>query len=179
VERFPWLLGAAVALYALWRSDRNPPRSDAMPRALSDDGGTRAPRRNATLVYRPVGGRGEPYPDWVRDLKGKAGVYLIRDIDTHELLYVGSSATQLYATLTRHFQFWRRWKGHWKAQYATAGRHDPGVTYQRDRVEAAVRITSPSDSLDEEARLIHRMRPRDNLIGQPDDEAGALEDAPF
>jgi len=179
VERFPWLVGAAVALYALWRHDRAR-AFVATPDASSSVVGARAPRRNAGFVYRPVGARGEPYPDWVRDLKGEAGVYLIRDSDTHELLYVGSSATQLYATLTRHFQTWRRWKGHWKAQYATGGRHDPGVTYKRDRVEVAVRITSAADSLDEEARLIHRLRPRDNLIGQPDDDnTDALEDVPF
>jgi hypothetical protein len=39
-----------------------------------------------------------------------------------------------------------------------------------------VRITSPTDALDEEARLIARLRPRDNLIGQPDT---AEEEIPF
>ena len=61
--------------------------------------------RNGTLsAYRPVGDRGEPYPVWVRALKGEAGVYVIRDADTHEVLYVGSSTGRLYDTLTRHFQ---------------------------------------------------------------------------
>lgn len=60
--------------------------------------------RNGALHYRPVGARGEPYPQWVRDLKGKSGVYLIRDASTHELLYVGSSTRRLYDTLTRHLQ---------------------------------------------------------------------------
>ena len=41
-------------------------------------------------------------------------------------------------------------------------------------VEVAIKITSPDDALDAEARLIRRLRPRDNLIGQPD-----LEEAPF
>ena len=38
--------------------------------------------------------------------------------------------------------------------------------------EVAVRLTSPSKSLDEEMRLIARLKPRDNLIGQrsPADE---------
>jgi hypothetical protein len=50
--------------------------------------------------------------------------------------------------------------------------YNPGLTYDRDSVEVATRITSPSTSLDEEMRLIARLRPRDNLIGQPpvDDE---------
>ena len=64
-----------------------------------------------------------------------------------------------------HFH-WRRWKGFWRGQYGEG--HDPGLTYDRDSVEVAVRITSPSSSLDEEMRLIRRLKPRDNLIGQAD-----------
>ncbi|MDX2089718.1 MAG: peptidoglycan DD-metalloendopeptidase family protein [Kofleriaceae bacterium] len=132
-----------------------------------------ASRRNGTLsTYRPVGDRGEPYPEWVRALKDEAGVYVIRDADTHEVLYVGSSGGRLYDTLTRHFQIWRRYKGFWRGQFAEGA--DPGLTYPRGSVEVAVRVTSPNDALDEEMRLIARLRPRDNQIGQPE-----LEDAPF
>lgn len=122
--------------------------------------------RNAGFTYRPVGSPGEAYPQWVRDLKGKSGVYVIRE--DGETVYVGSSVGRLYDTLTRHFQTWRRWKGFWKGQYGEG--HDPGLTYPRDRVEVAVRVTSPNDALDEEARLIRRLRPRDNLLGQPIEE---------
>ncbi|HEY5934512.1 MAG TPA: peptidoglycan DD-metalloendopeptidase family protein [Kofleriaceae bacterium] len=132
--------------------------------------------RNASLVYRPVGETGERYPDWVRDLKGKSGVYVIREVRNDgeaEVVYVGqSSAGKLYETLTRHLQAWRRWKGFWRGQYGEG--HDPGLTYDRERVEVAVRITSPSDALDEELRLIRRLKPRDNVIGQPE-----LDEAPF
>ena len=128
--------------------------------------------RNASLVYRSVGAAGQPYPEWVRALAEKAGVYIIRDSDTHETLYVGSSRTQLYDTLTRHFQSWRRWKGFWKGQYGEG--HDPGLTYDRDEVEVAVRVTSPSAALDEELRLISRLKPRDNLVGN-----NAEEEVPF
>ncbi len=121
--------------------------------------------RNAGFVYRPVGSSGEPYPDWVRALGGKAGVYVIRESESGETVYIGSSASQLYDTLTRHFQAWRRWKGFWKGQYGEG--HDPGLTYDRDSVEVAVRVTSPSAALDEEMRLIRRLNPRDNLIGKP------------
>jgi len=123
--------------------------------------------RNAGLVYRPLGESGDPYPDWVRALKGRAGVYVIRDVETHEIVYVGSSAGRLYDTLTRHFQRWRRYKGFWRGQYAEG--HDPGLTYERDSVQVAIRLTTPDDSLDEEMRLIARLRPRDNLIGQADE----------
>lgn len=130
--------------------------------------------RNAGFVYRPVGASGEAYPDWVRALKGKAGVYVIRDSESREIVYVGSSAGRLYDTLTRHFQTWRRWKGFWKGQYREG--HDPGLTYERDSVEVAVRLTSPAKSLEEEMRLIARLRPRDNLIGQREE---ADEQIPF
>jgi len=128
--------------------------------------------RNAGFVYRPIGASGDPYPDWIRALKDKAGVYVIREIDTREVVYVGSSSGTLYATLTRHFQTWRRYKGFWRGQYGQG--HDPGLTYPRDRVEVAIRITSPSASLDEELRLIRKLKPRDNLTGVP-----APEEAPF
>ena len=67
-----------------------------------------------------------------------------------------------------HFH-WRRWKGFWKGAYGEG--HDPGLTYDRARVDVAVRITPASRALDEEARLIRRLRPRDNLIGQREEEA--------
>lgn len=131
--------------------------------------------RNASLSYRPIGERGDPYPQWVRDLKGASGVYVIREVDKDgeaEIVYVGSSSGRLYDTLTRHFQTWRRWKGFWKGQYGEG--HDPGLTYPRGRVEVAVRLTSPSESLDEEMRMIRRLKPRDNLIGQPAEQEDAV-----
>ena len=70
-----------------------------------------------------------------------------------------------------HFH-WRRSKGFWKGHYAEG--HDPGLTYDRSIVEVAVRTTSPEKALDEEARLIARLKPRDNLLGQPE-----LEEVPF
>lgn len=70
-----------------------------------------------------------------------------------------------------HFH-WRRWKGFWKNQYSEG--HDPGLTYPRESVEVAARVMSPDDAIDEEARLIQRLRPRDNLLGQPQ-----LAEVPF
>lgn len=71
-----------------------------------------------------------------------------------------------------HFH-WRRYTHYWDGQYAHEG-HDPGVTYDRASVEVAVKVTTPDAAIDEEARLIRRLRPRDNLLGQPE-----LEEAPF
>jgi excinuclease UvrABC nuclease subunit len=102
-------------------------------------------------------------------LRGSSGVYVIRDRSSREIVYVGESSTgRLYETLTRHLQEWRRWKGFWRGQYAEG--HDPGLTYPRGACEVAVRVTSPADALDEEARLIRRLRPRDNVLGQPVEE---------
>jgi len=150
----PIVVGGAVALY-VWRNCY----------------GTE-PLRNGGLTYRPIGDRGEPYPEWVRALDGKSGVYVIREVaddGSTETVYVGEShSNRLYDTLTRHFQQWRRWKGYWRGQYGEG--HDPGLTYDRSRVEVAARVTSPSDALDEEARLIRRLKPRDNILGQPEEE---------
>ena len=130
--------------------------------------------RNAGLTYRPVGETGTPYPTWVRALKGKSGVYVIRETKrdgSSQIVYVGESHTdRLYQTLTRHFQSWRRSKKFWTGQYGGQG-HDPGLTYPRNRVTVAVRVMSPQRALDEEPRLIARLRPRDNLVGQPADDA--------
>jgi hypothetical protein len=64
--------------------------------------------RNASLSYRPIGGSGERYPDWLRALRGKSGVYIIRERQrdgSNPVVYVGEShAGRLYQTLTRHFQ---------------------------------------------------------------------------
>lgn len=127
--------------------------------------------RNSGLAYRSLGAAGEHYPNWVRALDGKSGVYVIREHRSNgdpEVVYVGSSRGRLYDTLTRHFQSWRRYKGFWRGQYAEG--HDPGLTYDRRRVDVAVRLTSPGDALDEEARLIERLRPRDNVLMQPTDD---------
>lgn len=173
----PWLIagGAAVAL-VYWgardrRSGSSPGRGSARwPRDAASD----SQLRNAALKYRPIGGSGEPYPDWVRALDGKSGVYVLRETQsdgTTVTVYVGESHSgKLYQTLTRHFQMWRRAKKFWKGQYTGSQSHDPGLTYDRERITVAVRILPADRALAEEGRLIARLRPRDNLIGQPVDD---------
>jgi hypothetical protein len=92
------------------------------------------------------------------------------------IVYVGSSIRRLYETLTRHFQAWRRYKGFWRGQYAEGA--DPGLTYKRGDVEVAVKVTKSDDAHEEELRMIQRLAPRDNQLGQSTDES-ELEDAPF
>lgn len=134
-------------------------------------------RNQSRLTYRSVGAPGERYPAWVRALRGASGVYVIRDRATGETLYVGEShAGKLYETLTRHLQRWRRWKSYWRGQYSQSD-HDPGVTYDRDSVEIAARVLSPEGAIDEEARLIRALKPRDNVNRLA--VADALDEVPF
>ncbi len=135
----------------------------------------------ANLTYRPIGSDAAPWPEWIRAYGISCGVYVIRDKSSHSILYVGSSKSRLYDTITRHFQQWKRTsKGRKKARYnyeaSSYGSHDPGLTYSRSHCEVAVHLTSCGDQLDEEGRLIRKLKPRDNLVTDP---GGELEDAPF
>lgn len=86
----PILVGGAVGVY-IWRNRFGAPL-----------------HRNSGITYRPLGKSGEPYPNWVRDLNGKSGVYVIREVardGSKQIVYVGESHTdRLYNTLTRRFQ---------------------------------------------------------------------------
>ncbi|MFT3700200.1 MAG: hypothetical protein QM831_44045 [Kofleriaceae bacterium] len=172
MRRTLWIVGAGLVGTAAWVAATQGSR--ATPTLNADAVGVRnASARNDGFTYRAIGSRGQPYPEWIRALKDKAGVYLIRDRTTGELVYIGSSAGRLYQTLTRHFQSWRRFKSFWRGQYGRG--HDPGLTYDRSSVEVAVRLTTSNDAIEEEMRLIARMSPRDNLIGQ----TAAEDEVPF
>ena len=173
---WPWLVtgGAAAAIVYFGTRDIDGAASDV---AAADRG-----LRNASLSYRPIGASGR-YPDWVRALRGKSGVYLIRERQrdgSNPVVYIGEShANRLYQTLTRHFQTWRRHKKFWSGQYTGSQSHDPGLTYRRSRSTVAVRVLPPERAMAEEARLIARLRPRDNLIGQLEQDLAPDEAVPF
>ena len=173
---WPWFLVGGGAAAIAYLGLRRAPHADA---AEGSSGEPRDPAlRNASLSYRPIGRTGEPYPAWVRALRGKSGVYIVRERQrdgSNPVVYVGQSQTgRLYQTLTRHFQTWHRSaesKKFHAGRYTRHPGHDPGLTYNRARVTVAVRVLSAERAMDEEARLIARLRPRDNLIGQPADVA--------
>lgn len=101
------------------------------------------------LTYRaPLEGTG--YADWLRELRGKSGCYVIRARDTHKVYYVGESHTgRLYDTITRHFQAWTG---------KTAG-----VRYIARNVEvAALTYRSPEKAKNAQWILITNLRPCDN-----------------
>ncbi|HEY4240591.1 MAG TPA: M23 family metallopeptidase [Kofleriaceae bacterium] len=128
--------------------------------------------RNARLTFRPVGKDGEPYPQWVRDLKNQSGVYVFRERQadgTEPIVYVGVSLTNLYRTMTRHLQDWSRDKRWWKGEF-TPSEHDPGVIYRRARITAAATVMEPDAAIEEELRLIQKLGPRDNIIGHRIDD---------
>lgn len=105
---------------------------------------------------------GQENPEWplfVRELRGKSGVYIIRDRETKAVLYVGESHTgRLKKTLLRHFQAW-------------SGK-TAGPTFSRNSVEIAIETTSESAAVTRQNALIADLRPALNRIN-PDGETDA------
>ena len=127
-------------------------------------------------TFTGIGSEGEPYPEWLRMLRKIRGCYVIRDKASKRVVYVGSSKSTLYGTITRHFQQWKRNQRWWSGAYGAG--HDPGMTYPRGRSEVAVLVMEHGgDHLKAETGLIARYKPRDNLVEKPDgcDDC----DAPF
>ena len=106
-----------------------------------------------SLEYRPVK-NGRDVADWVKALKGKSGVYLIREKNgflffAGEVVYVGEShSNRLYSTLLRHFQ---RWSG------KTAG-----PTFAVSKVEVAVVRCPANRAITLQNSIIEEYRPRLN-----------------
>jgi hypothetical protein len=126
---------------------------------------------SGSLTWIPIGKDGDPWPAWLRAYKSACGVYAIKE--SGQVVYVGSSRKQLYDTITRHFQTWKRKKTWWKGLHGAG--HDPGLVYSRGRCQIAVYTVACGDELGEEARLIDRLSPRDNMALHPDGE----EEVPF
>jgi len=96
---------------------------------------------------RPDRGRG--FAPWVRELRGRNGIYLIRDAATREVYYIGESHTgRLFETLTRHLYTWSGFGS--------------GPSYNPARVEVAWLETSPEDARYQQYELIMHFRPLDN-----------------
>lgn len=111
------------------------------------------------LRFRPLGG-GRRYPPWLRALRGRSGIYVLRERRTLAPLFVGYSRSgRLYQTLTRHLQSW-------------AG-DTAGPVYRRDVVDVAVAIVAPELAARAAVELALELRPRDSAAG---DDAGDVAD---
>lgn len=116
-----------------------------------------------SLEFRSVK-NGRAVAEWVRELKGKSGVYLIREKNgflffAGEVLYCGESHSgRLYSTLLRHFQ-------HWTGKTA-------GPTFPVSKVEVAIVRCPASRALDLQNALIAEYRPKFNTAANPDAENG-------
>lgn len=106
------------------------------------------------------------WPDFVKELKGKSGVYVIRDKTDKRTLYVGESHTgRLKKTLLRHFQAW-------------SGK-TAGPTYNRGSVEIAVIVTDKDRAVSVQNKLIDELEPRDNTISPATTKKRPKTDNPF
>lgn len=91
------------------------------------------------------------WPEFIKELRGKSGVYVIRAKEDQKTLYIGESHTgRLKKTLLRHFQSW-------------SGK-TAGPTYSKTSVEIAVLVTSESNAVETQNQLIESLKPRDNTI---------------
>jgi hypothetical protein len=109
------------------------------------------------LTFRPISAGmigdifGAEWPEWVRALDGKSGVYFIRSLATKQILYVGESHSgNLKKTFLRHFQAW-------------SGR-TAGKTYLRGDVDAAAIVTPPARAVAFQNSQILKLEPRDNTV---------------
>jgi hypothetical protein len=110
------------------------------------------------LIYRLVCDDQGNFLPWLNELRNNSGAYVIRQragfFTGPRCLYVGESHTgNLSKTIKRHFYPWR---------------DDPERkhhTYDRQRVEIAVRVTPPNSAVGAQNNLIVRLNPEDNGNG--------------
>lgn len=98
---------------------------------------------------------GHQIAKWVKELKGKSGVYVIRERGfLGRVLYIGESHTgRLHSTLLRHFQ-------HWTGKTA-------GHTFAVSKVEVAVVRTPAARAFDLQNAMIAEFRPTLNVADKP------------
>lgn len=105
------------------------------------------------LEFRSVVDEYDPmrFAPWVRELRERNGAYVIRDIESGRVLYVGEShSKRLRGTLTRHFQSWTGYQA--------------GTLYNRYRVEVALYALDGTarEVVDAQEALIRALDPEDN-----------------
>lgn len=87
----------------------------------------------------------------LKEKGSQAGVYIIKSKETGDLLYIGSSRTQLYKTLYRHFEQWN-------------DKQQERYVYDKHKYLVRIIYTTPERAAYLEAYLINKYQPRDNAI---------------
>lgn len=114
------------------------------------------------LEFKPLK-TGRKFSEWVAGLKGKSGVYVIREktnalvefLELYQVLYIGESHTnRLASTLLRHFQ-------HWKGKTA-------GHTFAESKVEIAIVRCPAKSAVSLQNAMIEEFRPKLNIVANPD-----------
>ena len=81
----------------------------------------------------------------------ESGVYLIKSDRTGKIIYIGYSATNLYKTITRHFQKWNDKKQN-------------RFVYDKNKYTIRVIFTTSERAALLEKYLIEKLQPRDNKM---------------
>jgi hypothetical protein len=107
-----------------------------------------------SLEFRSIK-EGRAVAAWVKALKNKSGVYIIRERGwLGNVLYAGESHTgRLYSTLLRHFQ-------HWTGPTA-------GPTFAVSKVEVAVIRTPAAKAIETQNAVVAEYQPEHNVTGKP------------
>lgn len=101
-----------------------------------------------------------PIPYATADKK-YAGIYFIRDRKTKELLYIGSSKTNIRNTLYRHFQRWND-KRFWEEERGYRVSH---TTYKKHTIDVKLLVTYDGTAAFRlEKYFILKLNPRDNRL---------------
>lgn len=108
-------------------------------------------------VYKRLPKRGKRGKTNLLPYKGKKGVYKI--FENTKLVYVGSSASDLYKTISRHFQKWKDSRQLGRISY----KDQLGKKSYTFKVELMPKATA-NEIKAKEYRLIKRYKPRDNKL---------------
>lgn len=84
----------------------------------------------------------------------QAGVYFIKENKSNTIVYVGFSVSNLYKTITRHFQTWTDIQRAVKTRF----------TYPKYGYSVKIIFTTPKEAALLEKYFILKLQPRDNTI---------------
>jgi len=84
----------------------------------------------------------------------QAGVYFIKENKSNTIVYVGYSVSNLYKTITRHFQSWTDIQRAVKTRF----------TYPKYGYSVKIIFTTPTEAALLEKYFILKLQPRDNTI---------------